>query len=112
MPEILHTAYDNLYLAALLALAVMILLCMIRAIKGPRIADRIVSINMICTMVIASICILSVKLNESTLLDVALIYALLGFVAVIVLTKVYMGIHAEKLAQQAAEKQEKEAQES
>ena len=78
--------------------------CLFRAIQGPRIADRIVSINMICTLTMTMICILAAMLGEGYLVDVALIYALLGFLAVVVLCKVYMGVALEE-----REKKEKEA---
>ena len=88
-------AYDMLFQAVLVVLAVLTLLCLVRAIRGPRIADRIVSINMISTMTIAMIGILAIRQNQGYLMDVALIYALIGFLAVVVLCKVYMGITLE-----------------
>ena len=33
-------------------MAVLIGLCLIRAVRGPRLTDRIVAVNMICTMVV------------------------------------------------------------
>lgn len=98
-------AYQALYTAVLVVLGVLAFLCLIRAILGPRIADRIVSINMISTLTIAMICVLANAQNQGYLADVALIYALVGFLAVVVLCKVYMGITLEK-----REKREKEAQ--
>lgn len=98
-------AYDTLYTAVLVVLSVLTLLCLVRAIQGPRVADRIVSINMISTLTISMICILALKLQEGYLADVALIYALIGFLAVVVLCKVYMGIALEK-----REKEKKETE--
>lgn len=97
-------AYHALYMAVLVCLSVLTLLCLFRAIQGPRIADRIISINMICTLTMAMICVLAAMLGEGYLVDVALIYALLGFLAVVVLCKVYMGVALEQ-----REKQQKEA---
>lgn len=88
----IENAYHVFYLAVLVILSIMTLFCLFRAIRGPRIADRIVSINMICTMTMAMICILASMLDEGYLADVAMIYALLGFLAVVVLCKVYMGV--------------------
>ena len=96
-------AYDVLFQSALVVLAVMTLLCLIRAIQGPRIADRIVSINMISTLTIAMIGILAIRQNQGYLADVALIYALIGFLAVVVLCKVYMGITLEAREQKQKE---------
>ena len=94
-----------LFQFALVVLAVMTLLCLVRAIQGPRIADRIVSINMISTLTIAMICILAIRQQQGYLVDVALIYALIGFLAVVVLSKVYMGITLE-----ARERKQKEGE--
>ena len=74
----------------------MVVLCLIRAIIGPRIADRIVATNMMGTMVMVIIALLSVMLKEGYLVDICLIYAMISFLAVIVLTKVYIGIYREK----------------
>jgi multicomponent Na+:H+ antiporter subunit F len=51
---------------------------------------------MIGTMTIITIALLSVALQESYLLDVCLIYAMVSFIAVVVLTKVYMGVYRER----------------
>lgn len=81
---------DRLLIAALIALAVGIFLALLRAIRGPRVADRIMGVNMIGTMSTACICILSVLLRQSWLLDVGLIYCLISFLAVVVLVKNYV----------------------
>ena len=99
----LANAYEMLFHSALVVLAVLTLLCLVRAIQGPRIADRIVSINMISTLTIAMIGILAIRQNQGYLVDVALIYALIGFLAVVVLCKVYMGITLEAREQKQKE---------
>ena len=95
----LNTAYQSLYTIVLIVLVVFDFLCLVRAIKGPRIADRIVAINMISTITIAMILVLVNMLGQGYLADVALIYALIGFLAGVVLCKVYMGIALEKKQQ-------------
>ncbi|MCR5469146.1 MAG: sodium:proton antiporter [Lachnospiraceae bacterium] len=74
----------------------MAFLCLIRAIMGPRTADRVVAVNMMGTIIIAIALNLSLFLNEGYLVDIAIIYALLSFLAVVVLTKVYLGVYEEK----------------
>lgn len=91
--ESLDRAYSIFFTAALIVLAVLVVLCLIRAIIGPRIADRIVSVNMTGTMVIVMIGILALMLGEGYLVDICIIYAMISFLAVIVLVKVYMGIY-------------------
>ena len=92
----LDQAYQAVFVTALIFLAVMLILCLVRAIIGPRIADRIVSVNMMGTMVMVIIAILTVMLQEGYLADICIIYAMISFLAVIVLTKVYMGVYQEK----------------
>lgn len=92
----LDFAYQILYTAALIVLAVLIGIMLVRAIIGPRITDRILSINMLGTMVICSIAILSQMLKESYLVDVALIYAMLSFVAVLILATTYLPANPEE----------------
>lgn len=94
--ESLDRAYGIFLAGILIILAVLILLCLIRAVVGPRIADRIVAVNMMGTMVIVMIAILALWLGEGYLVDICIIYAMISFLAVIVLTKVYMGVYVEK----------------
>lgn len=104
--EVLENAYHVLFVCALLFLAVMVVLCLIRAIIGPRIADRIVAINMMSTMVLVIIAILALMMQEGYLVDICLIYAMISFLAVIVLTKVYMGVYLEKKEKEEEEKKD------
>ena len=88
--------FDWIFHIMLVILAVMFILCLIRAIIGPRLADRLVAVNMIGTMVIVSIAILSVLMNEGYLADICLIYAMISFLAIVVLTKVYTGVYMKE----------------
>ena len=90
----------------LIILAIMLLLCLIRAVIGPRIADRLVSVNMMGTMIMCIIVILGVILEEGYLADIALIYAMISFLAVVVLTKVYAGVYLQQKAAREKEKKE------
>lgn len=91
----LEMMYRYLFIGSLIFLAILLILCLIRAIKGPQIADRIVSVNMMGTIVMVIIGILALLLREGYLVDICIIYAMISFLAVVVLTKVFMGIHKE-----------------
>ena len=86
----IDAAYSLLYESALIVLAILIGAMLIRSIMGPAVTDRVLAINMIGTMVIASIAILSMYLKENYLLDVGLIYTMISFVSVLVLASVYI----------------------
>ena len=88
--------YEWIFHIILVVLAFMLLLCLMRAIIGPRITDRLVAVNMIGTMVMVIISILAMLMDEGYLVDICLIYAMISFLAVIVLTRVYTGVYLEK----------------
>ena len=90
------SVYQIFFLIAMIILSVLAFACMIRAVIGPKLADRVMAVNMIGTMVTSMIIILAAYLGETSILDIALIYALLSFVAVILLSKIYIGIYNEK----------------
>lgn len=70
--------------AGAVVLALLILATLVRTVLGPRFTDRIVAVNVISTLVIAELVLLSVWLREDFLVDVALVFALLSFLAVVV----------------------------
>ena len=87
----MDAAFKSFFLVCIIVLAVLTFFCLVRTIKGPRLVDRIVGTNMIGTMTIAIIALLAAYLN----------YAIMSFVAVIVLTKIYIGIYNEKKSRQS-----------
>lgn len=96
--------YTTFYTIALVIIGALLIACLVRAIRGPRIADRLIAANMMGTLIVITICILSFVMNESYLVDIAMIYTMISFLAVVVLTKIYMGIYREK-RRQAMEKE-------
>lgn len=96
MNEVLASVTNGFLEVVMGLLIVMIFLTFVRAIKGPRISDRIVSINMIGTITIMLVAVLAIILKQSYLVDICLIYAMISFLAVVVLCKIYMGVYLEK----------------
>ncbi len=76
---------------AIVLLSVGTLACLVRAIIGPKHADRLVAANMIGTQVICLICLIAGRNNEGGFVDVAIVYALLSFLAGTVLMKIQTG---------------------
>ena len=50
---------------------------------------------MMGTIVMVMIAVLALLINEGYLVDICLIYAMISFLAVVVLTKVYTGVYIE-----------------
>ena len=91
----LVTRFDWIFYGILSVQAVLLILCLIRAVVGPRIADRLVAVNMITTMVTVMIAVLAVLKDEGYLVDICLIYAMISFLAVVVLSRIYTGVYRE-----------------
>lgn len=95
--------YHTLYITLLVLFSFLMLICLIRAVKGPQVADRLMAVNMMGTMVMVMISVLALLLNEGYLVDICLIYAMISFLAVVVLSKVYIGIYEERVQKKNAE---------
>ena len=101
--------FDWLFYAILSIQAVLLLLCLIRAVVGPRIADRLVAVNMITTMVTVMIAVLAVLKDEGYLVDICLIYAMISFLAVVVLSRIYTGVYREQKEHQKQKEEKRDA---
>lgn len=80
---------NMIFVVSMIVLSLSIIAIFLRAIIGPRVADRIICINMIGTKIIIFICMIAGFLREDFLIDVALVYALINFISMVVLTYAY-----------------------
>ena len=97
-------AYSTMELCALIFLGIGLFFALVRAIRGPRIADRIIGGNLAGTMTIMIIAILGDFLKQDWLLDVCLIYCMMSFLAVVVLSKIYISVDTERKRRKGEEK--------
>ena len=96
-------AWNTLLDIGMIAVGALLLVCLLRAVKGPTTADRVVAVNMIGTMVVILICMLTLRLGEDYLTDVAMIYTLLSFLAVVALTRMFIGARRQRRARERRE---------
>ena len=85
--------FENVFLCVL---TLVLLACLARAIRGPRYTDRLIALNMICTVVILLLSVLSYLLGASYLVDVIILYGLLNLLAVAVLSRISIRRHRER----------------
>ncbi len=71
----------------LLAIAVLICGTSLRIILGPTIWDRLLGLNLFTSKVIMLIVLFALMREKSYLLDIALVYTLLGFISIVVIAK-------------------------
>ncbi|GAA4060646.1 monovalent cation/H+ antiporter complex subunit F [Amphibacillus indicireducens] len=77
----------NVFIGISIFLGLLTFVCLYRAYAGPTAADRVVSINVITTKATVLIALISVITDQYMFIDVALIYAMMGFIATIAVSK-------------------------
>lgn len=66
-------------------------ICAIRAFLGPTAPDRVVAIDTLVTLMVASLVLLGVFYEAPIYLDVALVYAFLAFLGTLAISKYLEG---------------------
>ena len=87
--EVIDNAYQMLLWGAVVFLSLLLCGFLIRAARGPRFTDRVIAINVICAKAIVLITLLAYIQSDSGLLDIAIVYSMISFVAVVVLSKCF-----------------------
>ena len=73
--------------AATAAVLIAMALALVRALRGPTVFDRIVSVNAFGTLTVVLIAVHGFLTGRPEFLDIALAYALITFIGVIAVTK-------------------------
>ncbi len=77
----------NMFVAAMLAILITMLLALIRAGLGPSVYDRILAVNMFGTKTILLIAVAGFLYGRPDWLDLALVYGLVNFAGTIAVLK-------------------------
>ncbi len=77
----------NMFVAAMLAILITMLLALIRAGVGPSVYDRILAVNMFGTKTILLIAVAGFLYERPDWLDIALVYGLVNFAGTIAVLK-------------------------
>ncbi len=78
-----------MFAAATAAIMATMVLALVRAFRGPTVFDRILAVNMFGTKTVLMIAVLGFLMGRPQFLDIALVYALINFVATIAVLKVF-----------------------
>ena len=76
-----------MFAAATAAVLVVMALAIVRAVLGPTVYDRILSVNSFGTLTVVLIALLGFLGERPEFLDIALVYALINFIGTIAVTK-------------------------
>ena len=93
--ELIQQCYHDLFWGALVLLGLGLLAVMVYIIRARLTVDRIIGINLIGTLVAIIIAILAYLLGEDYLVDVAIVYVVLSFIAVM-LCRIYINLYQYK----------------
>lgn len=72
-----------LYYVVLPMLMISVALVFVRFVKGPRLSDRVISLDLLITIGIGIIAVYSMIFERSTFLDIAMILALIAFLGTV-----------------------------
>ena len=83
MSTLVGTAAD----IALALLALAMLLCLVRLLRGPSLADRILALDTLYINALAGLMVAGIRFSEPSFMDAALVIAMLGFVGTVAFSK-------------------------
>ncbi len=81
----------NVFMLTLVLVLISIIIAMIRVLLGPTVPDRVVGLDTINTLVIASMVLFGVAYREVIYIDVAIVYALLSYITTLFIAKYLEG---------------------
>ena len=79
----------EMFAAAALAILATMALALVRAIAGPTVYDRVLAVNMMATKTTLLIALLGFLAGRPEFLDIALVYALINFISVIAVLRLF-----------------------
>ena len=82
-----------MFAVAALAILLAMLLAIIRAVLGPTIYDRILAVNVFGTKAVMLIAVMGFLTKRPEFLDLAIVYALINFIATIAIMKFFRFSH-------------------
>ena len=78
------------WILTIMCLVALMALATVRLVLGPTAPDRVIAVDAVNTLVIASMILFGVVFKEIIFVDVAIVYGLLSFVSTLYITK-YIG---------------------
>jgi multicomponent Na+:H+ antiporter subunit F len=78
-----------MFIAVAIAILVVMILALVRAIVGPSLYDRILAVNMFGTKTVLLISVMSVVAGRADFVDIALVYALINFISIIAVLRFF-----------------------
>ncbi len=87
--------YDTLTII-IVAFILALILCLVEAIKGATIFDRVISIDAIVALTVGILGFLAFQYDQEIFLDIALVYAVVAFIGDLAVSKYLEGKELEE----------------
>ena len=82
---------DNFFIVTSLILSLLALICLYRAIFGPTVIDRIISVGVVGTKTLIILLLIGFLYKRIDMfVDIALVYAILNFIGVLIFAKYFV----------------------
>ena len=85
-----EVAVSYLLLLGMSFLAITIFFCLFFAVRGQRLTDKIIATNMISVKTIILVVLVGIYFGEGYLIDVAMVFALISFLATVTFTRLIL----------------------
>jgi multicomponent Na+:H+ antiporter subunit F len=92
-----------MYYVVTIATLVTMALALVRAVLGPTVYDRVLSVNMFGTKTVLLISVIAFLAGRPDFLDLALAYALINFIGVLAVLEFFKSRAARRSAEQSGE---------
>jgi len=99
--DIVGTALDIAFVLVMLGVA----FSLVRLVLGPSLPDRIVALDLMTILIVSFCGLYSILAEEQDFLDVAIVLALIGFLATVALARYVERRHANEEAAQPKDKE-------
>ena len=76
-----------MFIMAMVAIIITMVLALVRAILGPTVFDRILAVNLFGTKTVLLIAVIGFLRGQPDFIDLALIYVLINFIGTVVILK-------------------------
>lgn len=80
---------EAIYIIYLLGIAG--ILCLYRILRGPTAPDRVVALDALVPIIATIMVLFALYQGDGLLLDISIVYAILGFIGTLVISKYLMG---------------------
>jgi multicomponent Na+:H+ antiporter subunit F len=82
---------DNFFIAISLVLSFLALICLYRAIFGPTVIDRVIGVGVVGTKTLIILFLIGFLYKRVDMfMDIALVYAILNFIGVLIFAKYFI----------------------